>query len=524
MNPPNPLNPAGEREAPGGGAWDAIVLDLDGVLTNTAGLHFRAWKAVFDPLLAARGAEPFGREDYLRYVDGRPRLDGAAGFLEGRGIDLPPGEPGAARGEGSVNGLAAAKNERFQRLLEEEGVRVFPDARQRLRAWRARGLKLAVATSSRNGARVLRAAGLEQACDACVDGEDLAREGLPGKPDPDLFLLAARRLGVDPARTVLVEDAVAGVAAGRTGGFGLVVGLRREGDGAELRAAGADLVLRDLRGLGPDGAPRVRPADELPSLLERPGWQGRLAGRRLAVFLDYDGTLTPIVADPARALLAPGMRQALLALSGRHRTVVVSGRDRQDVAGKVAIPGLIYAGSHGFDIAGPGVAREHARAQEYLPALERAEGQLEEALSGVGGAQVERKRYALTVHFRNVGQADVPRVAEAARAAGEEQGLRVSGGRKIFELQPPVGWDKGQAVLWLRDALELAQPDVTVLYVGDDLTDEDAFLALRELREERGQPTLSLLVGCPERVSAADYRLPEDPAAVERLLRELAAV
>lgn len=228
---------------------EAGLFDLDGVLTDTAAVHRRAWKQTFDAYLAQHEpSSPFTDQDYLRYVDGRPREDGVRTFLESRGIQLPPGEDDDAPGAPTVRGLATAKNELLLSLLDQEGVRVYSTSVAYLREMRAAGLRIGYVTSSANAATVLAAAGLTELGDACVDGGDIARRGLRGKPAPDSFLAAADQLGTPPEHAAVFEDAVAGVAAGRAGGFGFVVGIDRVGgDQAEaLREAGAHTVVGDL--------------------------------------------------------------------------------------------------------------------------------------------------------------------------------------------------------------------------------------------------------------------------------------
>ncbi|MET9726338.1 HAD family hydrolase [Streptomyces zaomyceticus] len=249
----------------GGPLPRAVVLDTDGVLIDSAPLHAAAWKTAFDACLdeptTAKGTEaPFDVDtDYRRFVDGRSRYDGAEAFLTARGIHLPPGEPEDAPGRGTVRAVAARKEEAFQEALRAEPVVAFPDAEEALGALRSLGVPCAAVSASRHARALIAAAGLDTLLVTVVDGEDAARLGLPGKPDPALFLHAAHHLGVPPGETALVEDALAGVRAGRRGGFGLVVGLDRTPDGhatAALRSQGADLVTPDLttlvRGLWSD--------------------------------------------------------------------------------------------------------------------------------------------------------------------------------------------------------------------------------------------------------------------------------
>lgn len=229
--------------------FDAVIFDLDGVITDTARVHFAAWKGLFDNYLADRaesGAEPFSRADYLRHVDGRARIDGVEAYLEWRGIVLPRGDSSDPPDAGTTWALANRKNLLFQDRLAADGVEVFPDAVELIESLHAAGLECAVVTASRNRAEVLEVAGLADKFEAHVDGLDCARLGLPGKPDPASFLEAARRLDVDPARAVVIEDAHPGVAAARDGGFGLVVGLDRHGSGDALLGAGAHAVVATL--------------------------------------------------------------------------------------------------------------------------------------------------------------------------------------------------------------------------------------------------------------------------------------
>jgi beta-phosphoglucomutase family hydrolase len=232
---------------------DAAVFDLDGVLTDTARLHAAAWKSVFDAFLKRRaeyeGAsfEPFDLiGDYLAYVDGRPRYDGVRSFLAVRGIELPEGSERDAPEAETVRGLGESKARLFR---QELGHRIHPEdgAEELLRKLRRVGIRIAVASSSKNCALILHAAGLDHLIDVRTDGIDAEVLRLAGKPDPALFLEAARRLGTPPSRAVLFEDALAGVEAGRRGGFRYVVAITRDKQQEALRQHGADIVIRSLR-------------------------------------------------------------------------------------------------------------------------------------------------------------------------------------------------------------------------------------------------------------------------------------
>jgi beta-phosphoglucomutase family hydrolase len=216
----------------------ACLFDLDGVLTTTAEVHARAWKEMFDDFLRERGEPPFELpRDYDEYVDGKPRLDGVRAFLASRGI---------AADEELVHTLGERKNELVLTRIRTDGVKVYEGSVRYLEAARDAGLRRGVVSSSANAQEVLRAAGIEHLIEAVVDGIVAAREGLPGKPGPDTFLAGAHALDTPPPRAAVFEDALAGVEAGRRGGFGFVVGVDRSGQAEALKARGADIVVEDL--------------------------------------------------------------------------------------------------------------------------------------------------------------------------------------------------------------------------------------------------------------------------------------
>ncbi len=245
---------AGSRP-PGGGPreFDAAIFDMDGVITQTAAVHSLAWKRMFDEYLRARATarqEPFEEfthaHDYRTYVDGRPRYRGVDAFLKSRGIDLPFGAPEDPPERESVCGLGNRKNAHFNRIIENAGVLVYDSTIALIRNLRAHGVRIGLATSSKNSAVILSKTHTASLFGTVVDGIVSEQQGLKGKPEPDIFTTAARNLGVACARAIVIEDAVSGVQAGARGGFGLVIGVARENNLAELRENGADLVVRDL--------------------------------------------------------------------------------------------------------------------------------------------------------------------------------------------------------------------------------------------------------------------------------------
>jgi beta-phosphoglucomutase family hydrolase len=233
--------------------FDAAIFDLDGVLTDTARVHAAAWKAVFDTFLQRwaqrRGLayQPFDIEaDYLTYVDGRPRYDGIRTFLAARDINLPEGSEHDPEDANTVRALGERKTRLFRQALQK-GIDPAVGAEALLKKLRDGGIKTAVGSSSKNASAILQAAGLEHHFDVRVDGLDAEALGLPGKPDPALFLEAARRLGVQPSRAILFEDALAGVEAGERGGFRCVVGIEHGRQRGALRQRGADVVIKNLQ-------------------------------------------------------------------------------------------------------------------------------------------------------------------------------------------------------------------------------------------------------------------------------------
>lgn len=250
------MTAAGTALAPLLGDVEAMVFDTDGVLTDSARVHAQAWKEAFDACLREHPpaqqalARPFDiGTDYPRHVDGKARMDGAAAFLHARRVPIPDGQPGEAPGTGSVAAVAALKDGMFTRRLREGGIDPFPGSVRLLKALKATGVPMAAASASHHAREILDHAGLLGYFVTLVDGAESARLGLPGKPDPALFLEAVGRLGVDPVRAAVAEDALAGVEAGRRGGFGLVVGVDRAatpGTAQDLRQHGADLVVEDL--------------------------------------------------------------------------------------------------------------------------------------------------------------------------------------------------------------------------------------------------------------------------------------
>jgi len=260
-------------------------------------------------------------------------------------------------------------------------------------------------------------------------------------------------------------------------------------------------------------------AGKLPSALERMTEILRECGdKKIAVFLDYDGTLTPIVRRPEDAVMSREMRDTVTRLTRSHTVAIISGRDLKDVRSLVDIEGIYYAGSHGFDIQAPDGHRiEVDRAAGSLEDLDRAEQKLRNSLADFDGVQIERKRYSIAVHYRRARETDVEKVSNIIDEVKEEfPGLRRSSGKKVYELQPDVAWNKGEALLWLLEELVSAGRDMAPFYIGDDTTDEDAFSVLAD----RG---IGIVVRDEPRDTKAKYAL-DDVEQVRSFLEKLASL
>ncbi|MBS4729474.1 trehalose-phosphatase [Mycobacterium sp. SM1] len=344
------------------------------------------------------------------------------------------------------------------------------------RKLRQAGVAAAVYCSGGDVGQALRAAGVVEVFAGCAGGTGGA--GLAAPPEPAGLLCAAEKLGVAAERAVALEGDGAGVAAAREAGFAVVIGVDVDGHADELLGCGADAVVPDLAEV------EVRTGDKRlsarPNALDAYGQLiGVVAGRRPLVCLDYDGTLSEIVADPAAATLVDGAAEALQQLAAQCPVAILSGRDLADIRERVGLAGIWYAGSHGFELIGPdGSAHHNTAASAAIPLLESAAAALSDALSPVPGVRVEHKRFAVAVHYRNVATEQVGEVIAAAHRIGKQHGLRITNGRKVVELRPDIDWDKGTALGWIRDRIPQTGR-VIPIYIGDDLTDEDAFDAIR---------------------------------------------
>ncbi len=352
-------------------------------------------------------------------------------------------------------------------LSDTEGVPVIESTIKLVQKLLDAGVATAVYASRPDGQQLLKSAGIDVLFGVCVDGT------------PDVVLVeATRRLGVRPGRSVAVDYTGAGVAAAHNGGFALVIGVDSAGPAGKLLSCGADVVVAELE----DVAVRTgdRQMSNLPDAVRSYGQIiGVLGAREPVLFLDYDGTLSPIVSDPGAAALVDGAAEALESLAAQCPVAVLSGRDLADIRSRVQIPGIWYAGSHGFELTEPdGTYHRNEEAAAAVGVLERAAAELGESLAQIPGVRVEHKRFAVAVHYREVAPEHVGEIVSAVHKLGQRDGLRLTNGRMLVELRPDIDWDKGTTLAWIRDRID-PTGSLLPIYIGDDLTDEDAFDAIQ---------------------------------------------
>jgi trehalose-phosphatase len=516
----------------------SAIFDLDGVITQTALIHEEAWKEMFDEYLRLRKKrdnEPFKEfrkpEDYLEFVDGKPRYEGVRSFLKSRDVELPFGSPEDEPGKETVCGLGNKKNERFLEVLRKEKPKVYDNAITFIKALKNKGVKIGVASSSKSCKPILETAGILDLFETRVDGVVSAELGLTGKPEGDIFTTAARNLGTEPLESMIIEDAVSGVQAGRNGSFGLVLGIARRDNEKELAKQGADIVISDFKNISieliDDWFSR-RPVslfsawDKLDkpyqdkvvdfeqdkkilvnSYYKRSVKEALFGKEKVIFFLDYDGTLTPIVERPDMAKISDAMRDTVKKLAEKFPVSIVSGRMREDVQNLVGIEGLFYAGSHGFDIKGPDFEVIQPKAKEVIPLVEKIIVDLHTQLDKIEGAIIEAKKFSVAVHYRMVEEGSqvvkIKGIVDSIIAENKKD-LRLLSGKKVFELLPNMEWDKGKAIRWIVKSMKVDWQNTSVVYIGDDTTDEFAFSAIRT----RGT---GILVSSIDKNSLAHFKL-----------------
>lgn len=517
----------------------AVIFDLDGVITRTASVHFKAWKTVFDEYLRLRESrekEPFREftyEDYLTYVDGKPRYEGVKSFLTSRGITLPYGEVEDSPERETICGLGNRKNIVFREVLKREGVEVYGSTIEFIKKLIEVKVEVGVVSSSKNCKYILEAAGLEGLFKVRIDGEVSSQLKLKGKPEPDMFLKACFELGSFPRETVIVEDAFSGVEAGRNGEFGLVLGIARKNNSQGLFKYGADIVVRDISEITLSDIERWflrkpvplfefwSPVSEAPQIIIReffpkelesifhklnpvffePAERRFFCGKEPVFFLDYDGTLTPIVERPELAFLSSKTKGLLEKLSRHYRVSIVSGRTVEDVERLVGIRNIFYAGVHGLEIKTPDHYMVEEKAKEFLVLIPEIKKRLREELEGLEGVIIEDKKLSLAIHYRLCKEKDIPKIEEkVTRELNFNKSIRLIKGKKVLEILPSIQQDKARAVNQIMEVLGVNWIKNLVIYIGDDTTDETVFFFIRT----RG---VGILVSEEDRTSGADFRI-----------------
>jgi alpha,alpha-trehalase len=397
-------------------------------------------------------------------------------------------------------------------IFDLDGAPVFDSTIALVRELHDAGVRTAVYSSDRSCEQVLGSVG--DIFTVRVDGRSYP--GPPSDSRSTVLLNIATQLDARPERCVVVVGSEAGVSAGRNGGFGLVIAVSRTGHADRMRRNGADAVVDDLAGI------LVRSGDRrlstLPDALQSYSQiAAAVALRRPAVLLDFDGTLSDIVDDPDTAKLVDGAAETLKGLAAHCDVAVLSGRDLADLAPRVGLSGVWYAGSHGFEITAPdGTPHHNETAEAAIGVLEDAAAELRRQFAVLDGVNVEHKRYAVAVHYRKAAPGVVREVIATVHNVGQRSDLRVTNGRKVIELRPNIMWDKGRALKWI--VRQIAHPEAVLpIYIGDDLTDEDAFDAAR-------YDGIGIVVRHGEdgdRPSAARFAL-DGPDAVREFIERLA--
>ncbi len=520
MSDPEAPQPDGVRGARPP-AIDAVILRFEGVVADYSTNEAEIWKDLIDGYLSERSErtgeeyEPFDRRgDYYGRVAGMSSRAAVSSLLAVRGITLPLGRPNDNSTEETVWGLANQADESIRSWLQTHPIGVLPGAASFLALLADAEIKIAIISPWAMVNGILENAGLRNSVHVEVIANNIANMSYPNSSAGKALLEAARHLRGEPSQMAVLESSLAGIGAARQEGFGLVIGVDRESQEDRMVRAGAHWIINDPAELcvNQDRRLGLRTVASLPSI-----WSSeeeikkRVKYTELAVFLDYDGTLTPIVDDPEDAVLETAMRDTLAELSKNTTVAIISGRDLPDLRQRLGLSSSIFlAGSHGFDIAGGGKWRETLeKGTEFLPLLDRAESELHQRLNVIQGIHVERKRFSIAIHYRHVQDKDLARLkTDIESILDQEPRLRGSSGKKVYQIQPRIDWDKGKALTWILGKLGLNRNKLFALYIGDDITDEDAFRTLPGWG-------VGIVVRDGDRRTSAEYRLdnPEDVRA-----------
>lgn len=481
----------------------AVIFDMDGVITDTAKIHFICWKKIFDEFLLKLAKKnkkyfaPFTESDYLQYVDGVSRTSGIKNFFTSRHIEL-------AANKVNTHSLANKKTKLFMQAIDKSGVKVFDSTIILVKKLKRNGVKVAVVSASKNCKKILAKAKIINLFDVIVDGKVARRLELKSKPDPAIFLEAAKRLAVKPEEAIIVEDALAGIKAAKLGCFGLAIAIdRNKKRYAQFKTLGADYIVKDLTDFDYAKLKKIFSL-LLPSAITNFSFiKNKLKGKKIILCLDFDGTLTPIVARPDLAILAKDMHNLLMELSEYFQLLIISGRELADIVNKVNIPNIYYAGNHGFEMKLPGFFPENiAKGLNYSEEINKAYYELAESLSSLKNCLIENKKYSLSVHYRLVeSEQKIFIENKLNEIINKFPRLSKHRGKKVFEIRPKIAWHKGKVITHILQMLSPNDAEQYLpIYIGDDLTDEDAFVEIEKFG-------ISILVTKKPKKSKAIYHL-----------------
>ena len=502
------------------GKLQAIVLEMDVLMVKSALIHKKAWNKLWRELSKKQqlNSQKLTDEEYEKYLKYPAEPGQLRDFLKSKGFPLQYGDPEDSPGKETIWGLINSQKLIYNQILENN-PELDSKVIESIKTWKNSGIKTAVVSPDKNCGEILKTAGITKLFDTWIDGPVSNSKGLKEKPEGDIYLEALKQLDVQPESSVLIDTSVAGVRAGCKTNFAVVAGLAENGEKKLLSENGADMVFDQFEELNLLNNPEIDAwlSDPIPPFQSEYLKIGqKIFGKSPVLFLDYDGTLSPIVKRPEDAVISKEMKAVLQKCSTRFTVAAISGRDMDDLKSKINLENLIYAGSHGFRISGPeGLYMEHEKSYEILPRLNKIENNLHQDFKNVKGVQIDRKRYAIAIHFRNANENDIPFIKQKVdEMVKNSPGFKKGEGKKILEIKPDLDWHKGKALLWILEKLQLTDKSKYIpVYIGDDVTDEDAYKAI----EKEG---IGIQVGPVEYSTSAKFRL-KNVYQVRLFLKEL---
>jgi trehalose-phosphatase len=459
-----------------------VIFDMDGVVTQTAQLHYKTWKVVLDQFLhkITSNSYHFTEQDYFYFFDGVPRKDGVKNYFSTLKIGEKEVKKHYEDLAQCIDVICSKKNNLMLSVIAEDKIQAFNDCMEFIEFIRSLDYKIAIISSSKNCRAILKSAGIENLFAVCVDGVIAEEKQLVGKPNPAIFLEAAKQLNLLPEQCLVIEDALAGVKAAKDGGFNTVALDRENKLFEEFRKYNPDYILRDLsknqvqfyKNFILQKSKAASALDALPFIASSLNQQ-----KEIVLFLDYDGTLTPIVDRPQDASLSPLMRESILCLCKNYLTVIISGRELTNLKEQVKIPNIFYAGNHGFELVGPENSNFSFKiGDDYLEDIQAIYKEIYLVFKEIPGCIIENKKFTLSIHYRLAHESQYEFIsATIDRLLMNFKNLSRHEGKMVIEIRPRIAWNKGIAALSLLKWLKKDYLNVIPIYIGDDITDEDAF-------------------------------------------------